>query len=262
MTTTNQKQSGFTLVELAIVMIIIGLLIGGILKGQELISNARVAATVSQIKGIDAAMNTFFEAYDALPGDIQNANTRIPNCTATPCSTGGNGNGRVWQEAASTDNPGAAATIAQENIIAWANLSAADVMGGVRPNATALNPGEAFPVAEVPGSSIVLGYSGGTLTVANVPASSIRAGHYVLISNARSGTLAATTAGGLSMTPSVAFRIDSKMDDGRPNTGSVIGAGAGGGATAGNCKDTATVTGVYNEALPSTECAVYARVGG
>lgn len=253
MTKTTTKQSGFTLVELAIVMIIIGLLIGGILKGQELISNARVAATVSQIKAIDAAVNTFFEAYDALPGDIQNPQTRIPNCAAAPCNQTGNGNGQIGTE------PGAGAAITTENITAWANLSAADVLGGIRPNAAALNPGEAFPVAEVPGSSIVMGYSAGTLTLSNVPAASIRAGHYILISNARSAALAAA---GVSMTPSVAFRIDSKMDDGRPNTGSVIGAGAGAGTVAGNCKDTATVAGVYNEALPSTECAIYARIGG
>jgi prepilin-type N-terminal cleavage/methylation domain-containing protein len=50
------SQAGFTLVELAIVMIIIGLLIAGVLKGQELIANARVTSTVAQVKAIDAAI--------------------------------------------------------------------------------------------------------------------------------------------------------------------------------------------------------------
>ena len=62
------SQAGFTLVELAIVMIIIGLLIAGVLKGQELIGNARVTATVAQIKGIDAATSTFKDTYSDLPG--------------------------------------------------------------------------------------------------------------------------------------------------------------------------------------------------
>ena len=50
---SNQK--GFTLVELAIVMTIIGLLIGGVLKGQELMENARVTSTVAQVKGYEGA---------------------------------------------------------------------------------------------------------------------------------------------------------------------------------------------------------------
>ena len=88
-------QSGFTLVELAIVMIIIGLLIGGILKGQELIANAQTTATVAQLKGIDGALSTFRDKYSTLPGDMLSPNTRLRDCNAAPCNNPGNGDGRV-----------------------------------------------------------------------------------------------------------------------------------------------------------------------
>ena len=63
-----RAQAGFTLVELAIVMIIIGLLIAGVLKGQALINNARVTSTVAQTKAIEAATTTFKDTYAALAG--------------------------------------------------------------------------------------------------------------------------------------------------------------------------------------------------
>ena len=77
-----KSQAGFTLVELAIVMIIIGLLIGGVLKGQELITNAQITATVAQVKSIDGATTTFKDMYNALPGDMLNPAGRLPNCAA------------------------------------------------------------------------------------------------------------------------------------------------------------------------------------
>jgi len=80
-------QKGFTLVELAIVMTIIGLLIGGILKGQELMENARVTATVAQIKSYEAAMTSFKDMYQSVPGDMLNAGTRLQGCpTVNACN--------------------------------------------------------------------------------------------------------------------------------------------------------------------------------
>src|SRR6478752_1864190 len=85
---SNQK--GFTLVELVIVMTIIGLLIGGVLKGQELIVNARVASAANMINAMTAANTTFKDMYGGLPGDI--SGDKIPACEGNAaCNTRGNG---------------------------------------------------------------------------------------------------------------------------------------------------------------------------
>jgi prepilin-type N-terminal cleavage/methylation domain-containing protein len=60
-----RAQAGFTLVELAIVMIIIGLLIAGVLKGQALIQNAQVTSTVAQVKATEAAISTLYVRIDS-----------------------------------------------------------------------------------------------------------------------------------------------------------------------------------------------------
>jgi prepilin-type N-terminal cleavage/methylation domain-containing protein len=115
----KSKQHGFTLIEIAIVLVIIGLLLGGILKGQELITNARVRNLISQQDGIKAAFFGFQDRYRALPGDYTLATTNIPNVsTAAACGNGnGNGNGQV-------------ATVNAENILAWDHLSKAGFITG------------------------------------------------------------------------------------------------------------------------------------
>ncbi len=65
----NRKQSGFTLVEIAIVLVIIGLLLGGVLKGQEMIENSRIKSLVGDMNGVSAAYNSYMDRYRAIPGD-------------------------------------------------------------------------------------------------------------------------------------------------------------------------------------------------
>ena len=62
-----RKQRGFTLIEIAIVLVIIGLLLGGVLKGQELITSARVRNLISTQDGVKAAYFGFLDRYRALP---------------------------------------------------------------------------------------------------------------------------------------------------------------------------------------------------
>jgi len=110
------KQRGFTLIEIAIVLVIIGLLLGGVLKGQELITSARVRNLVSQQDGVKAAYFGFLDRYRALPGDYTAASTNINGVGATPCGAGnGDGNGQI------TGN---------ESILAWEHLSKAGFING------------------------------------------------------------------------------------------------------------------------------------
>jgi prepilin-type N-terminal cleavage/methylation domain-containing protein len=84
-------QSGFTLVEIAIVLLIVGLLLGGVLKGQELISSAKVSNLAQSVNGYQAAVLGFQDRYRFLPGDSDQAATRVGsgavNC-ATQCNNG------------------------------------------------------------------------------------------------------------------------------------------------------------------------------
>src|SRR5665647_40387 len=67
------RQTGFTLVEIAIVLVIIGLLLGGILKGQEMITQAKIKNVINDMNGITAALNSYQDRYRALPGDDKGA---------------------------------------------------------------------------------------------------------------------------------------------------------------------------------------------
>ena len=88
----KRNQQGFTLVEIAIVLVIIGLLLGGILKGQEMITQAKIKNVVADFSGISAAYYGYQDRYRAIPGDDLNAGTRW---TAAPAAVPGDGNGQV-----------------------------------------------------------------------------------------------------------------------------------------------------------------------
>ncbi len=77
------KQTGFTLVEIAIVLVIIGLLLGGILKGQEMIAQAKIKNIINDLNGISAALNSYQDRYRSLPGDDKGATARWTSLAAT-----------------------------------------------------------------------------------------------------------------------------------------------------------------------------------
>ena len=202
------SQKGFTLVELSIVLVIIGLIIGGILKGQELIANAQIKNVVSQSQSYQAAFVSFRDKYNGLPGDLVNAQLLIPNCTlantCSPGATGGDGNGNIGVDVTAAFNGNVSAGL--ENLAFWQQLAAARFIGGVVLAPTgALAYGNQFPNAESGGGFQIV-YEG------------VSGRHALRLAGATGVPAAATGA----LRADQALQVDTVLDDGRPITGSIF----------------------------------------
>lgn len=229
--TTPRPQGGFTLIELSIVLVIIGLIVGGVLVGQDLIKAAEVRAGVGQIEKYEAAANTFRSKYNGLPGDIPNAG----NFGLTTLGVTGNGNGvlgRTADDANDFDGESAAffRHLAQTNLVA-------DSITGADFTAANVNTVTAYvPASKMGRGVLVMPYGSGGLNYYSLGVMSVAAGQV---------TMPADDAG---MAVIDAFNFDTKLDDGNPSTGKVIsetnmlasdGGDAGAAAgTANSCKST------------------------
>lgn len=259
MTTTLKRtnQAGFTLVELAIVLMIIGLLIGGILRGQELMENARVTTTIQQTKAYDGAATAFRDAYSAMPGDMQVPNNRLPNCpTGSQCGTAGDGNGLLGPLATQVvvlrtgaDNN----AVNSEHRNFWLHMAVARLISGVDASgpATPVSWGIMFPAAKIAGGFHVASM--------NVPANGVItpafSGLFLILRNAPAAGPILEGDGLSAISPIRAAQFDRKLDDGLPNTGDVIGVSS----NAGGCV-AAAAGGGYTETIEQRNCNLLIRV--
>ena len=186
-----KKQRGFTLIEIAIVLVIIGLLLGGVLKGQELITGARVRNLIGQQDGVKAAYFGFVDRFRALPGDYALATTNINGTTVK-----GNGNGQIESAGAVVNG-----SIVQEDIGVWEHLSKAGfITGSYTPGGTPAYATTSAP-ANPYGAFLVMRYD-----TAYADTGTAASRHNLKTGNQIPADLLA--------------EIDRKVDDGAPDTGS------------------------------------------
>jgi len=128
MKSMKSQQSGFTLVEIAIVLVIIGLLLGGILKGQELINSAKVKALITDMRNIQTQIYGYQDKYKQLPGDDSRTAANLTGATAGTGGTLGNGQIEGALFPADTGTGGTAST--EETAVFWQHLRLANLASG------------------------------------------------------------------------------------------------------------------------------------
>lgn len=256
------KRNGFSLVELSIVLVILGLLTGGILGGQALIKAAEMRAVTTELNNWQTAINSFKDKYMGLPGDLRNAgdfwgyiNTggANGNCSAPATNTGtgtqtcsGDGDGnidqsfesfRFWQHLANAglingEFTGINGGSGTEHTVGGENVPRSK-FGNASWNVT--NFGDAHPGMD---GFNFMGSYGDTLFIGQDWFNSWNTGPV--------------------FTPEEAWNIDTKVDDGKPTTGSVWASPNGTCTDAGT--DSSDVVGTeYALSEDSAQCPLYFR---
>lgn len=214
----RKSERGFTMVELAVSLMVIGLLVAAFLKGTELVDNARVNRVIRNISDYNAASAGFMAAYHALPGDLTNPGHHLPNCNTLPCTVSGNQNGVIHNGGSGCvgANPGQGCFEASNF---FTHMRAAGLLSGAfrRTGTSSGNgvdihtysptdmPYRSFDMMAIGHTSLTSPYWVNTALAAqmqNLP----RKGHYYM----------------LNLIPLMASeKIDFKLDDGNPFAGTV-----------------------------------------
>ncbi len=217
----KSQQSGFTLVEIAIVLVIIGLLLGGILKGQELINSAKVKNLANDFRTIPTYIYGYQDKFKSLPGDDAAASTHITGATnaTTPAASQGNGviNGN-WNTSTNTD----------EAYLFWQHVRLANLAAGP----TVVTDADYIPKNGVGGKLGLSSATGAQLQISGM------SGTYQICSEGILGKFVK--------------QLDTQMDDGNTAGGSMRA--VAGGAALGTA---AVATASIDDATSYTVCYVF-----
>ena len=219
------QQSGFTLVEIAIVLVIIGLLLGGILKGQELINSAKVKNLANDFRVIPTYVYAYQDKFKALPGDDVAAASHVTGATNATTPAGSQGNGVIngnWNSTTNTD----------ETRLFWQHVRLANLAAG--PTATA-DP--AYQPRNAVGGLIGISSSVATPAPGQVQITGMT-GTYQVCSTGILGRFVK--------------QLDIQMDDGNTATGSMRAVADGAGIPS-----AAVATASIDDATPYTVCMTF-----
>ncbi len=218
----HSNKSGFSLIELSIVLIIIGLLISGITGGASLIKSAQMRSVIGEARAFATSVNGFYSQFFAYPGDY---------ATAIGSSKGGDSDGTIEYFTSAT----ASTTLSpSENNVAWQQMKNAGLLDNNIISATSLVEEVTAPTFGTNTPSSKISGAGWAFDYRDYTASSVEANaqNVIILTGALSGTTAGTaasiyvTSSGKSsgaITPSDALSVDAKIDDGVSNAGKVRG---------------------------------------
>ena len=188
----RKNEKGFTLVELAIVLVIIGLILAGIIKGQELITNAKIKRAYNVQKEVAAAIYTYYDRFKVYPGDDPQGAARWTGITLQ----GNEGNGLIAAAAASTAATFNCTATGTEQCNLWTELRQAQILTG----SGFTNPTHPY------GGAIAVSY----FSMPTIGGSNADLAHWIQLQN---------------MPYDVCKLLDEQYDDGNPATPSGAGTG-------------------------------------
>jgi len=253
-------KKGFTLVELSIVLVIVGILIGGILVGQTLIDSSKITAQVAQFQQFDAAVNAFRSKYKYLPGDAP--------------AFGGDGTGAIMS---SPGNDGASYVegryFAYEICKFWTSLDASQFPGSagcVLKIASTSGSTKNVPLAKLGKNGSFIIAQSLTINGYHVPMKTVK-NYYAIIDGSQAKTspgtnfFSTTTSTNSAVRPIDLLALDQKMDDGVANAGDVASGAMGdfGGGKGGIVPTplTSCSTGATYTTVDTYECTPLVRLG-
>lgn len=207
---------GFTLIEMAVVVAIIGLIAAGIMVGRELMTAAQIRKDIKQFQTYNTAAATFKTKYGYIPGDLPNATsymTLVGNCNGTrgdgilPASSG------IWGC----------------DVISFFDMLYGSGLSDFKPSGyttTQNAPGLAFPRMNIrpnTGFIVFTAYRSGTAAMGS-PLTILGGSEnwYRVLGDNHAGVGDWMTYGNAGMLPQEVYAFDSKIDDGKPLTGNVV----------------------------------------
>lgn len=210
------KKHAFSLVELSIVLVILGLLVGGILAGQSLIRAAELRSVSTEFQKYTAAIYAFRDKYFAIPGDMRNA-TSFWGDNDSACPDGAIANGTPGTCNGNADNRMTEASTSlgatSETLQIWNQLALAGLIEGTYTGvqtAAYYTAGTNQPRGRLNNSTWFSSYAG---VYGDTQLFTADYGNYLRLSSAVSGVV---------LNPEETWNIDTKLDDGKPGTGKMI----------------------------------------
>ena len=210
----KKSNAGFSLVEISIVLVILGLLVGGVLTGQSLISSAEMRSQIKQIEQYDSAVLMFKNRFFELPADMVNP----ARFSLTAVAGFGNGDGYIT--GGSTDGSDGSLWCYGEPMLLWIHLEQAGLIEGHYSDDVILNglqakAGTSYPLLKIPSSA------GITLHAVGPDYGTPGHVHYWWLNKGPFHDTNINYCHHTGMSAVNAFTIDSKIDDAKPFTGRV-----------------------------------------